>query len=204
MAVGLRAALRRHGHDPPVVCRGMQMLAAINPNPVRIRSSSGRKKTPDKPCDYKLLTRGLYRALSQIGIDAEQCHLTVPHAGRRYGRCGFQKIWPHRFQKFSPTPRRGRRAGAAGWLQRRQERPVLLGSQSAASSREAGNALRGVAGPVRSARFRAGENRISGWQLLQARIEGSTASQLRVIYSERRQTVNPRLTSPSDMICCLQ
>jgi integrase len=29
--------------------------------------------TPDKPCDYKVITRGLYRALAQIGIsDAER------------------------------------------------------------------------------------------------------------------------------------
>jgi hypothetical protein len=28
--------------------------------------------TPDKPCDYKLITRGLYQALAQIGIDESE------------------------------------------------------------------------------------------------------------------------------------
>lgn len=57
---------------PPVVCRGLEMLAARNPHPCEDPLIFWSEKTPDKPCDYKLVTRGLYRALSQIGIDAAE------------------------------------------------------------------------------------------------------------------------------------
>ncbi len=57
---------------PPVVCHGLERLAAGNPHPASDPLIFWSEKTPDKPCDYKLVTRGLYRALSQIGIDADE------------------------------------------------------------------------------------------------------------------------------------
>ena len=48
---------------PPMVCHGLEMLAAGNPHPSEDPLVFWSEKTPDKPCDYKLVTRGLYRAL---------------------------------------------------------------------------------------------------------------------------------------------
>jgi hypothetical protein len=43
---------------PPTVCRGLEMLAAVNPHggddPLVVWSD----RTPDKPCDYKMIERG--------------------------------------------------------------------------------------------------------------------------------------------------
>jgi integrase len=57
---------------PPMVCRGLEMLAAANPHTSVDPLVFWSEKTPDKPCYYKLVTRGLYKALTQIGIDAAE------------------------------------------------------------------------------------------------------------------------------------
>jgi len=57
---------------PPMVCHGLEMLATANPHTGVDPLVFWSEKTPDRPCDYKLVTRGLYRALTQIGIDAAE------------------------------------------------------------------------------------------------------------------------------------
>jgi integrase len=54
---------------PPMVCRGLETLAEANPQGEDDPLVFWSDETPDKPCDYKLITRGLYRAMAQIGID---------------------------------------------------------------------------------------------------------------------------------------
>ena len=54
---------------PLAVCRGMETLSAANPHRGEDPLVFWADNTPDKPCDYKLVTRGLYKALAQIGID---------------------------------------------------------------------------------------------------------------------------------------
>ncbi len=54
---------------PATVCRGLEMLAAMNPHGDNDPLVFWSDRTPDKPCDYKMIERGLYRALAEIGID---------------------------------------------------------------------------------------------------------------------------------------
>ena len=54
---------------PPMVCRGLEKLVAVNPHGSDDPLVFWADRTPDKPCDYKMIERGLYRALADIGID---------------------------------------------------------------------------------------------------------------------------------------
>ena len=54
---------------PPIVSRGLEMLAAVNPHGGDDPLVFWSDRTPDKPCDYKMIERGLYRAMAEIGID---------------------------------------------------------------------------------------------------------------------------------------
>ncbi len=70
---------------PPAVCRGLETLAAANPHPGGDPLVFWSDHTPDKPCDHKVISRGLYRALSQIGINETE---------RRRRRLSFHS-WRH-------------------------------------------------------------------------------------------------------------
>jgi integrase len=71
---------------PPAVCRGLEMLAAVNPHGEVDPLVFWSDKTPGKPVDDKLIRRELYRAMAQIGIDeAERRRRNLGFHGFRHG-----------------------------------------------------------------------------------------------------------------------
>jgi integrase len=71
---------------PQSVCNGLQELASMNPHDERDPIVFWSDMTPNTPCDYKLITRGLYRVFAQIGIDEsarKQRHLSF-HSWRHW------------------------------------------------------------------------------------------------------------------------
>jgi integrase len=71
---------------PPMVCHGLEMLAAMNPHGGDDLLVFWSDRTPNKPCDCKMIERGLYRALADIGIDEAEhrrCSLSF-HSWRHW------------------------------------------------------------------------------------------------------------------------
>jgi integrase len=57
---------------PQAVYRGLESLSALNPHGGEDPLIFWADNAPEKPCDCKLITRGLYEALAQIGIDESE------------------------------------------------------------------------------------------------------------------------------------